>query len=182
MTLVEFHKKLFEIDLDNGVNTISLEKYLLACLTQLNINKDKEPSYELFLSMYDQSRDGQCEDFDPLWKEMNYPEEKWKIFGANINKQIQMEWEYSRDEIRFLITDLIHTKEVRGQLDDRKKSPMGEWDTERGLRFYNGTTPNSILKYTATRFEREYSPESFQEGKVTWVEFWNTIIIGIVYE
>lgn len=64
MTLVEFHQKLFNIDFELGINIQPLEKYLLACLAQMNIQKDKKPSYELFLLMYDHAKNGQCENFD----------------------------------------------------------------------------------------------------------------------
>ena len=159
---------------------VSLEKYLLACLTQLDLNKDKRPSYELFLKMYDQSRNGECEDFDPSWKKMDDPSEKWGQYDLATNRRVG--WEKTRDEFRFLVADLTHTKEIRDEFADMTTLPLGEWKTEKGLRFYNGTSPGSILTYTATRFGGEDPQEFFQDPKVKWEIFWETILIGIIYE
>jgi len=177
MTQVEFNKNLFKIEFECGINVLPLEKYLLACLIQLEKYKDEKPSFELFLLMYDQARTGQCDVFDPAWKEIEFPQEKRK----RLEFKDQMEWDKARNEFRFLIADLIHTRKVRtpsGQVE----SSSHEWETEKGLRFYNGTTPDSILKYAATRFENEYQSTAFLDSKVTWMNFWEPIIIGIIYE
>lgn len=171
MTLVEFNEKLNKIDFKQGNNILRLENYLLACLTQLNLNKNKEPSYELFLSMFDEARSCERVDFDFSWKEMIRSEfEKLS------------EWERVRNSLRSLAADLIHTREIRSRTDYIKKEYLFEWDSEGGIRFYNGTTPNAILGYAATRFEGEYPASAFQENKVTWKEFSYPIWIGISYE
>ncbi len=174
MTFADFHKQLNTIDFENGENVESLEKYLLACLAQLNLNKDKEPTFELFLSMYDKARNGPCMDFDPSWKELDDPNRKW---DSN-----QSDWDRTLEQFHILAADLIHTREVRSRPGYVGKSYPFEWDSESGRRFYNGTTPNAILKYSATRFIGEYPPEAFEESPARWIEFWEQFEIGISYE
>jgi hypothetical protein len=176
MTRVEFDRNLDKINFMDGANTHVLEDYLLSCLDQLEIYKPKEPSYELFLLIFDQARNGPKKDFDLSWKELYNPQNKSKLNDLS-------GWERATNELRFLVTDLVHTREVRSRPDyiERKMWP-GEWDTEGGVRFYNGTTISAILGYAATRFESEYPPMAFQERKVNWEEFTYPIWIGISYE
>lgn len=175
MTVIEFHEKLNEIDFKNGVNLQSLDSYLLACLTQLEINKDQNPSYELFLLMFDNARNGKRMKFDPSWKKI---EDNWN--QTNFNKLT--ECEKTMQKFQNLAADLIHTKEVRSQPNYVEKEYRFDWDSESGLRFFNGTTPHAILKYTATSFIGKYHASAYQETKVPWDEFWNPIEIGINYE
>lgn len=178
MTLVEFHKNLDQIDFNEGTNTLKLADYLLACLAQLNLSKNQKPSYQLFLSIYDQARNCSKAEFDPSWKE-KYPP-NFEMAASELTDE--QEWEQLIIELRSLIADLIHTEEVQNQPGHLKKEDRYEWITEGGIKFYNGTTPHSILKYAATRFEGEYPTSAFQEQEVTWEEFADPIWIGISYE
>lgn len=175
MTLVEFHKELNKINFKVGINIESLSLYLLACLFQLDLNEDEEPTFELFLIMYDKARNGKRVNFDPTWKEI---EDNWN--QTNFNKLT--ECDKTKQQFQILTADLIHTKEVRSQPNYAKKEYRYEWDSESGLRFFNGTTPNAILKYTATRLEGEYQPSAYLETNVSWNEFWIPFEFGISYE
>ncbi len=175
MTLVEFNENLNKIDFKKGANIETLDNYLLACLAQLNRYKNKEPSYELFLVIFDQARNGPREDFDSSWKASYVPEEESESDDL-------AGWKRLRDGIRFLTADLIHTKVIRSHPDYIEKVNLYEWDSEGGIRFYNGTTPDAILGYAATRFEGEYDANAFQNNKVTWQEFSYPIWVGISYE
>lgn len=179
MTRVEFDQELAQIDFEEGANVGLLEDYLLACLSQLELNKHKTPSYDLFLMIFDRARGGPKMEFDASWRKTYDP----------ANRYIHADWHYATGwesvmhELRSLITDLIHTREVRNRAGYQgPKMWPGEWDTEGGVRFYNGTTPRSILGYAATRMEGEYLADAFQERKVDWEEFTDPIWIGISYE
>ena len=178
MTLFEFHKKLIKIDFSTGNNIIRLENYLLACLAQLDLYKNKEPSFKLFLSMYDQARNDPKIEINSNSKKFDNPE-KEKVESEFDDFK---EWREVRHELKSLAIDLIQTREIRSQPGYTKKENLYEWDSEGGVRFYNGTTPESILGYAATRFEGEYHANAYQENKVTWIEFSNPIWIGISYE
>ncbi|MFK7774446.1 MAG: hypothetical protein AB8F94_20050 [Saprospiraceae bacterium] len=171
MTLVEFNENLNKIDFKLGDNIQSLENYLLACLTQLEIHKSIEPSYQIFLLIFDQARNGSKVDFDPSWKELNRDEFDYLS-----------ELEGVKADLQSLAADLIQTREIQSHPDYVKKENRFEWDSEGGVRFYNGTTPDAILGYAATRFEGEYHESAFQEKKVTWKEFTYPIWTGISYE
>ncbi len=175
MTFVEFNEELNKIDFENGENTLSLDSYLLACLCQLEINKDQEPSFELFLMMYDKARNEEQLDFDPSWKEI---EDVWD----QPNFSELSDFDKTVMQFQILVADLIHTKEVRSKPNYIHKEYGFEWDSESGLRFFNGTTPSSILKYSATRLVGEYQAVDYQETKVTWNDFWAPIEFGIGYE
>lgn len=172
MTLAEFDKQLANIDFNTGVNTLLLEDYLLACLALLKVYRNKKPSYELFLSIFDQARSGIKEEFDPSWAKIIKSEMDSELYG----------WEIITNELKILAADLIHTRKVRSQPGYIGRPMVFEWDTEGGVRFYNGTTISAILGYAATRFESEYTPRAFQEIKVNWEEFTYPIWIGISYE
>ncbi len=178
MTLVEFDKHLNQIDFSKGANIQRLDDYLLACLAQLDLHKDKQPSYELFLMIYDQARNGPKVDFESSWKELYGPDKE----PTDPEFNGLSEWENLREELRSLITDLIHTRAVRSQPGYIKQKHYFEWDSEGGVRFYNGTTPGAILGYAATRFEGEYHAGAFQEREVTWGGFSGSLWIGISYE
>lgn len=178
MTLVEFDENLAKIDFTEGINIQTLENYFLACLAQLEIYKDENPSFELFLAIFDQARNGVRADFDLSWKE-SYEKEK-ELVHSELEELAG--WEKITHELRSLVTDLIYTREVRSQPNYIGRKMLYEWDTEGGVRFYNGTTPNSILGYAATRFKGEYPPAAFQEVKVGWEKFTDPIWIGISYE
>lgn len=178
MTRVEFDENLAKIDFTDGINSSSLENYLLACLFQLEIYKDETPSYELFLSIFDQARNSQKVVFELYWKEQYSPEKKWIEYEWNN----LTEWERAVHELRSLTTDLIHTRELRSQPDYLERKMLYEWDTEGGVRFYNGTTPGSILGYAATRFEGEYSHQAYEEIDLSWQSFTDPLWIGISYE
>lgn len=171
MTRVEFDKKLSEIDFLNGKNT-SLENFLLACLYQLELYKHKSPSYENFLEIFMNAKDGQKADFDISWKNLT----------TNSKVESNSKWEVFLNGIRTLIFDLINTKKIRSEPNQSKDNIFGEWVTEGGIKFYNGVTPSSILGYAATRFEGEYPLASYKEREVTWEEFMWPIWIGISYE
>lgn len=178
MTRVEFDKCLSEIDFNEGVNTDKLENYLLGCLSQLEVYRHKKTSYELFLKIYTQARSGSRVEFDLLWKELYNSEQNWlESEWDNLT-----DWERVVHELRSLATDLINTREVRSQPDYIEKKMTFEWDSEGGVRFYNGTTPDSILGYAATRFEGEYSPTAYQEREIMWSDFTDPLWIGISYE
>ena len=104
MTLVEFNENLNKIDFKSGANIQRFENYLLACLTQMDLYKDKEPSYELFLLIFDQARNGSKVDFNLAWKELDESE-----------SDDLTEWEKVRNSFRSLAADLIHTRKVRGR-------------------------------------------------------------------
>jgi len=172
MTRVEFDKKLADLDFKTGENTQDLADYFLACLAGLEKYKNETPSYELFLKIFDDARNGPRANFDLSW-------EKTKVSDHdNLT-----EWEILVLELQSLTADLIHTKKVRSQPDYKPKYKMiFEWDTEGGKRFYNGTTPGAIMGYSATRLEEEYQPSDYEVGEVSWDRFFWPIEIGISYE
>lgn len=172
MTLAKFNEQLANIDFTTGANTPLLEDYLLACLALLKSYRHEKPSYELFLSIFDQARNGIKEEFDPSWAKINRSEMDLELYG----------WEIITNELKFLVADLIHSKAVRSQPGYVGRPMVFEWVSESGLRFCNGTTPEKILVYGATRFTGEYEPFAFQEREVTWNDFINPIEIGIYYE
>lgn len=175
MTQVEFDNNLKKINFNDGVNTPLLEDFLLACLSQLEECRFEKPSLELFLTIFDQARNGPRVEFDSSWKDKYSPEKK-----SELNELAG--WDRVTNELRFLVTDLIHTRKVRNQSGYIENQSLYEWDTEGGVRFYNGTTPCTILGYAATRFTDEYHPAAFQEREVDWDKFTDAIWIGISYE
>ncbi|MEL7421370.1 MAG: hypothetical protein AAFN81_00180 [Bacteroidota bacterium] len=178
LTLVAFNEQLNTIDFAEGANVDRLEDYLLACLAQLELYKNHSPSYDLFLTIFDQARTGPKVKFEESWKDIyapgqDWPEAKWDALSG---------WERVNHQLRTLATDLIHTRAVRGQAGEAAEEAHYEWDSEGGVRFYNGTTPKSILTYAATRFVGAYPPAAYQVGEVGWDDFVNPLWIGIIYE
>jgi len=205
MTLYNFYENLGEIDFDKGHNSQTLEDYLLACLTLLDLHRHKQPSYELFLLIYDQARNGSKANYNLFWKEHYKPKMKLikpkfsdLIYWKNILKKIRTffrliykeedikelsEWESVRDSLRSLAVDLINTRNVRGENNYKnEENEWGEWFTEKGEKFYNGNTPDAILAYAARRWTEKVSLKSYEKDKITWGCFSDPIWFGIKYE
>ncbi|WP_299677106.1 hypothetical protein [uncultured Tenacibaculum sp.] len=211
MKLISFYENLRKIDFNEGRNTQTLEDYLLACLTLLDLYKEEKPSYELFLLIYDQARNGLKVDFNLFWEDYYKPPiEKnikpkfynlsyWKNILSKIRnlnfeiinkKELNNEyvikltdWESLRNQLCYLAVDLINTKNIRGKNSPKnEENEWGEWFTEAGEKFYNGNTPENILTYATRRYIEDISLKYYEKDKITWKCFSDPIWIGIKYE
>lgn len=178
MNIVEFNKQLYKIKLAEGRNVNLLEDYLLACLAKIEEYKDQSPTFQLFLKIYDEARNGPRVEFNPDWLEASSttPDED------SYNEEQDTDWFSLRRRLRQLSAEMIHTREVRSRPDSTYVDNPFDWTSESGIRFYNGTTPAAILHYAATRFEGEYPALSYKKTEVGWLEFEHPLRIGISYE